>query len=240
MSTTTTVTSAAIVGIVLVAAVISGVLGLHFWRKRVERSQALSQSLNHSQSARRYQYRWLQKQRPYPHRSSSNSNSSTIRKMLRHRPHPQKWPACPECPSPRPCIYKPHAAAGLPTSSHPMPPPPYLPSRQPAPRPFRRSTHLQARRRPALCLYPTARERRYTCRRRTSRRGLRRRARKRTTGEVAVGVEACGGSFAEWLRSRTPNRGWMRRWRMRRRRTWCRRIDGGNFVAGRWDEVMSS
>ncbi|KAK7544415.1 uncharacterized protein J3D65DRAFT_663666 [Phyllosticta citribraziliensis] len=37
---TTTVTSAAIVGIVLVAAVISGVLGLHFWRKRVERSQA--------------------------------------------------------------------------------------------------------------------------------------------------------------------------------------------------------
>ncbi|KAK7567550.1 hypothetical protein BKA81DRAFT_408063 [Phyllosticta paracitricarpa] len=37
---TTTVTSAAIVGIVLVAAVIGGVLGLHFWRKRVERLQA--------------------------------------------------------------------------------------------------------------------------------------------------------------------------------------------------------
>lgn len=37
---TTTVTSAAIVGIVLVAAVISGVLGLHFWRKRVESLQA--------------------------------------------------------------------------------------------------------------------------------------------------------------------------------------------------------
>ncbi|KAK7557849.1 hypothetical protein IWX91DRAFT_344641 [Phyllosticta citricarpa] len=39
---TTTVTSAAIVGIVLVAAVIGGVLGLHFWRKRVERLQAVS------------------------------------------------------------------------------------------------------------------------------------------------------------------------------------------------------
>ncbi|KAK8237938.1 hypothetical protein HDK90DRAFT_509620 [Phyllosticta capitalensis] len=37
---TTTVTSAAIVGIVVVAAIIVGLLCLHFWRKRVERLQA--------------------------------------------------------------------------------------------------------------------------------------------------------------------------------------------------------